>query len=437
VISDLFPPRERGKIGGVFGAVFGLSSIIGPLIGGYLTDHAGGWIPGIAGWRWVFYVNLPLGLIALTFIIMRMPRLAPKDDSHKLDLVSAGLMVLTFLPLILALQLDKAVYPWSSPTILALIGGGLAVGGLWIAQTSRSRHPVLDLKLFRNRVFLTSNLAAFLFGAGFISILIFLPLYMVNVQGVSATSAGASVIPLSMGMVLGASTSGLLASKWGRYKRLMIAGSLIAVAAAVLMALLLDAHTPYWVVVMLMILVGMGFGPAQSLYALAVQNSVPSRELGQATSASQFMRQIGSTMGAAIMGTVFSAALTASFAVNMPQGGGMPHVSGSRAIPRGLSEIRKDIEKVFDERLAAVASADTASQGAIREGILKTKAEVADRVVEGIRLSFSDSIHRVWIISIFLMAGMLLATLLIPDIPLRGKGDPESAETIVDSSMAG
>ncbi len=174
IVADLYPPRERGKVAGVFGSVFGLSSVVGPLVGGFLTDNAGAWIPGIDGWRWIFYVNLPLGALALGFIAARMPKLAPRDDSRKLNVVSALLMLLSFSAIILALQLDKSLHPWSSPTTLALLLGGLALLALWVGHTSYAKHPILDLKLFANKVFLTSNLAAFFFGAGFIAVIIFL-----------------------------------------------------------------------------------------------------------------------------------------------------------------------------------------------------------------------------------------------------------------------
>jgi EmrB/QacA subfamily drug resistance transporter len=543
IVADLYPPRERGKISGIFGSVFGLASIAGPLVGGFLTDKAGAWIPHVEGWRWIFYVNLPLGIIALAFIVARMPKLEPRDDSHKLNIVSALLMLLSFMPIILALQLDKTVYPWTSPTVLGLLIGGLVVLGLWIGHTSRSKHPILDLRLFLNKVFLTSNLASFFFGAGFIAVIIFFPLYMVNVQGVSATKAGASVIPLSMGMVLSAGLSGFLVTKVGRYKGMMIGGAAIAVAASLLMTLILGVNTPYWAVVALMVFVGMGFGPAQSLYSLAVQNAVPPQEIGQATSASQFTRQIGSTIGAAVMGAIFSAALSAAFIANMPSGGSMSAggiaAGPSRISSKGISEIRSEIEAGFDQRVASVeklfslrgaeartaldamaadtalpvelrsrlaggtpamqidaafqklgdslekavsggdaravqailaepqvsgflsaeqktqiarlpfapqsvralalvgirsglsaaadaalAKANAAALPPIREALAAAKKDVADAVVDGIRKSFSDSIHKVWIGSIVIMISMLLLTLLIPNIPLRSRNDP-------------
>ncbi len=543
IVSDLYPPRERGKISGIFGAVFGLASIVGPLVGGYLTDHAGAWISGVDGWRWIFYVNLPLGIIALAFIIARMPVLKPKDTSRKLNYLSALLMVLTFTPIILALQLDKSVYAWSSARVLFLLGGGMLAGILWISHSFRAEHPILDLRLFKNKVFLTSNVAAFFFGAAFLTVLIFLPLYMVNVQGVSATKAGVSIIPLSMGMVLSAGLSGFLVTKIGKYKGIMIGGAVIGVIAAVSMTLILGVNTPSWVVVILMVMIGLGFGPAQSLYSLAVQNSVPAIELGQATSASQFTRQIGSTIGAAITGAIFTAALTASFAANMPASmPGSESMKINRDNSKGLAEIRAGIEKGFDDKYvsiellfnlrgeaakkalaaleadpqipaemknrlkdgtpamqidagfkafgdaieaavntgnpravqailanpqagnalseaqktqiaglamaplpvrdqalvgikgglqkaadSAIIAANQVALKGIKADIDTVKVEIADKVVNGIKKSFSDAIHKVFQVSIVLMGLMLIATLFIPNLHLRTKNveDPQ------------
>src|SRR5262249_28141040 len=160
------------KIGGVFGAVFGLSSVLGPLVGGFLTDNAGTWISEVEGWRWVFYVNLPLGAAALWVIITRMPRLQPPDASHKLDLLSALLLVLSFFPIVLALQLDKTKHAWASPEILLLLAAGAVCFVVWVVHSLRAEHPILDLKLFRDRVFTTGVIASFFFGAAFLSILI-------------------------------------------------------------------------------------------------------------------------------------------------------------------------------------------------------------------------------------------------------------------------
>jgi EmrB/QacA subfamily drug resistance transporter len=344
IISDLYPPRERGKIGGLFGAVFGLSSVLGPLIGGLLTDNAGAWLPPVEGWRWVFYVNLPIGAAAL-WLLARMPRLHPHDKSHKLDLVSAALLILAFFPLILALQLDKTQHAWTSPEVLGLLIGGAVFLMLWIGHSlNLSRHPILDLRLFKNRVFTTGVTAAFFFGSSFLSILIFLPLYMVNVQGVTAMEAGASIIPLTLGIVVGAGIGGPLATRMARYKAILVVGSLVALTGSLLLTTLTVA-TPFWFIVTAMFLTGVGFGPAQSLYSLAIQNSVPVQELGQATSFAQFSRQIGSATGAALAGALFSATIVGAM-------GG--HGTTTAEMHRTPGDVRTEVGRSFDKTIGDV-----------------------------------------------------------------------------------
>lgn len=438
VISDLYPPRERSKIGGVFGAIFGLSSVLGPLIGGLLTDHASGWVGNIEGWRWVFYVNLPIGAVALWFLIARMPRLAPHDDSHAFDFISALLMAASFFPLVLALQLDKNLHPWSSPRVLGLLGASGAAMAVWIWHSLKvSRHPILDLALFRNRVFTLGNVATFFFGAGFLSLIIFLPLYMVQIQGVSATKAGVSIIPLTVGVIFGASLGGPLASKLGRYKAILVIGSAISVLAAGLL-LTLGVDTPQSLVIAFMVVAGLGLGPAQSLYSIAVQNSVPPAELGQATSFNQFSRQIGSTVAAAVLGAVFSASLTLSFEKHMPPS--PTHQTARSSVPgqatsKGPLEIRGAIENGINRQIAAIdgriealrAGGRTVAPEALadlegaRQRLEVIKAETIGRMIQGVKLSFAEAIHHVFR-GIFVLMGLLfLFTALLPSLPLRGK----------------
>ncbi|CAN5868467.1 MDR family MFS transporter [soil metagenome] len=309
IIADLYPPAERGKYQGFVGAAFGIASVLGPVIGGFLTDHGSGIIPGIAGWRWVFYVNVPFGALALWFIITRMPKLEPQGEKQGISYLSALLLVGGLVPLVLALRLDKNQYPWGSPTTLILFAVAAVVITLFIIRSLKSKRPILDLRLFKNKVFLTSNLALFFLGAAFLSTLVFLPLFMVTVVGVSATSAGVSLIPLSLGLVFGSVVSGQLVSRYGHYRMFMLGGLIILFAGVVLLSrLTIDAT--FWQVAAYMVVVGLGLGPSFPLYTLAVQNAVEPRKIGQATSAVQFFRQIGQVIGVAIMGTVFSTTLT-------------------------------------------------------------------------------------------------------------------------------
>ena len=275
--------------------------MLGPLIGGFLTDYGGSIIPGIAGWRWVFYVNLPFGIIALWFISTRMPPLKPAGEKQPISYLSASFLIAGLVPFILALQLDKTTYPWfPSSAAWTDIGAnfnefvtvGLALLGivflaLFVLRSLRGENPILDFSLFKNKVFSTSILALFFFGGGFLSIIIFLPLFMVNVVEVSATSAGISLIPLSLGLVFGSVVSGQLVSRFGHYRRLMLGGGVI-LAVGVFLLSSMSADIPYWQVTLYMVICGLGLGPSLPLYTLAIQNAVDVRKIGQATSASQF-----------------------------------------------------------------------------------------------------------------------------------------------------
>ncbi len=307
VIADLFPPRERGKYQGYTGATFGIASVLGPLVGGFLADNGDVLIPGIAGWRWVFYVNLPFGALALWFVLRRMPPLLPPSRG-RLDLVAAALLLVGLVPFVLALQLDRRAFPWAGPVSLGLIA--LTVAGIagFVWRTRRSDDPILDLDLFRLRIFSTGSAAVFFYGAAFIGLVAFLPLFLVNVLGVSATKAGAALIPLSMGVVFGSTVSGQLVSKFGHYKPFMVGGGLVLAVGTFLLSRMTTA-TPFWEVTTYMVICGLGVGPSLPLFTLAIQNAVDVRRLGQATSASQFFRQIGGSIGAAALGAVLAVTL--------------------------------------------------------------------------------------------------------------------------------
>ena len=367
VIADLFPPAERGRYQGLVGATFGLASVIGPLVGGFLADNATGWIPGVEGWRWVFYVNVPFGVVALWFITTHMPKLKPRDAGAGINYISDFLLMATTVPLILALELDKDRYPWGGPVTLSLFAASAVMLVLFIMEARRGRSPVLDLRLFSNRVFATANAAIIFVGAAFLTTVIFLPLFMVNVIGVSATRAGLSIIPLSLGLSLGSFASGQLVSRTGHYKRFILGGTILFLAGTILLSSM-TVDTPYWVVTIYMVICGVGIGPTLPLFPLAIQNAVPVREIGQATSTSQFFRQLGGTVGAAIMGTVLATSLSASFAAGTAamaadQSPAMQAMAaefggGSGAIGNaGLEEIDARIHDAFDQQYQEIEQA--------------------------------------------------------------------------------
>jgi EmrB/QacA subfamily drug resistance transporter len=421
VIADLYPARVRGRYQGFVGAAWAVASVLGPWVGGLLTDHAGGVIPGVSGWRWVFLVNLPLGAVALWFIVTRMPPLRPSDARRRLDLVSASLLVLTLVPLVLGLQLDKAAYPWGGEVTLSLLGAAVAFGGLFVWRSLGARDAVLDVRLFGNRVFTTANVAGFLLGAVFLSTMIFLPLYMVNVLGVSATRAGLSLIPFSLGTSLGAISAGQVASRLGRYKRIMVAAAL-TLALAVYLLSTLDVDTPYWQVTVFMLIAGAGVGPGLPLYTLATQNAVDPRVIGQATSASQFFRQIGGAVGAAVMGTVLTTALTASF-----QSIG---TLGDLADPAALvGELAQTGGADVADAIRAEFAARAAGLDGERATRLRDEGEaVAARVETEVRRAFADAVTAVFSLLLWVAAAAVLATTLVPSLELRSGVAAGSAE---------
>ncbi|UOQ52141.1 MDR family MFS transporter [Hymenobacter cellulosivorans] len=379
IIADLFSPAERGKYQGFVGATFGTASVLGPFLGGLLTDHGSGLIPGIAGWRLVFYVNLPLGLLALWFILSRMPRLKPRGEKKPLDYLSALLLIMSLVPLVLGLQLNKAVYGWTSPLTLGLLGGAALAMLLFVFRSLHSPNPILDFTLFRNPVFRSANIALFLLGGAFLSIVIFEPLFMVNVVGVSATQAGVSLIPLSMGVVSGSMLAGQMVARFGHYKRWMLGGGLILITGQALLATM-PATASYQQVLLYVLICGVGLGPSMPLYTLAIQNAIEPGFTGQATSACQFFRQIGGAMAAALLGTV----LTLSLAQTLP----------ATAAPA----------------LASTVAAHAESRTAV--------APAAPPTPE-VRAAFAHGISRVYFCTLCLVLCGWVATFFIPELPLR------------------
>ncbi len=315
VVADLFPPSERGRYSGLFGSVFGISSLVGPLLGGFITDHF--------GWHWVFFINLPIGAVALAFIVLRMPPLKPSSSTPRpsVDVTGAVLLAVGTIPLLLGASLGRAVlregdigYLWTSPPMLAM--GLLAVVGLvgFVAWELRVKDPLVDLSLFKTPAVKWGVLTMFVLGAAFLTPMVFLPLFMVNVVGVTATQSGLTISPLVMGIVAGNVLSGQLASRFGKYKPFMLVALVVLTIGFLVMGFTLTAGSTQSEVTLKMVLLGLGLGPSIPLYTLAVQNAVPPQQMGVATSMTTFFRSMGSTVGVAVVGSLFATTLSEQMA---------------------------------------------------------------------------------------------------------------------------
>lgn len=429
VIADLFTPAERGRYQGLVGAVFGIASVLGPVVGGLLTDHAGGWIPGVEGWRWVFYVNVPIAVIAVWFIVRRMPPFHPPARAPRPDLLGGALLLAGLIPFILSLQLDKRRYPW-----LPGLGGGPSTGvdawmtpgtfvlgclllAAFVRRSRRVESPILDFSLFRNDVFRMANLGTFFVGAAFMSVTIFLPLFLVNVLGVSATRAGAALIPFSLGIVFSATLAGQVVDRIG-YRVQIVGGAMLFLLAVILLANM-GPDVAYGRVTLYMVLAGLGVGPSMPLYTLAIQNAVDVRFIGQATSASQFFRQTGATVGAALMGAVLGTTLGLAFAdLDLPDRfTARPGTSVEELVSTGGAGLPDRIRQVFQE---AALEAETPTAAAR----LQAEGERAAREATGVvRTAFTAATTRIYWLAAGLAVMAILLSVRIPELPLRTTHD--------------
>lgn len=367
-IADLYAPRERGKLFGVFGAVFGLATVIGPFIGGFFTDHGTVTLFGyeIAGWRWVFYVNLPLGLVALFMILYRMPPLR-RGTGGRVDYVGAALVVMTFTPLLLALSLGGAQYAWNSPHIVGLFALSAVMFVLFLWAERRTANAILPLHLFRIKTFRIAVLALFVVSMSFLGVVMFMPLYMQVVQGINAIESGLALLPLMGGLIVSGTLCGRLVTRTGRYKPFMVAGGIL-LTLGVLALSAIGPDTSNRDLAWRLALTGVGLGPAQTLFSLVVQNAVPVTELGVATSMSQFGRQIGSTVGVAIFGTL----LTHSLMVELPKRLPLLPGAASHQIDLGhvqsqamdAARIRAGVERAIAARYEVIERAYRGDQAA-------------------------------------------------------------------------
>lgn len=397
VIADLFPPSERGRYQGIVSATFGIASVLGPLLGGFLTDNATDVIPGIAGWRWVFYVNVPFGALAVWFVAKRMPPLLPRGERGRLDLASAALLLAGLVPLVTVLQLDRGEHPWTAPLTLALLAWSGAMLALFVWRSLRTASPILDFTLFDNRVFRTANAAVFFHGATFLSAVAFLPLFVVNVLGVSATGAGMALVPLSLAVVFGSLVSGQLVSRYGHYRLLMLIGTSILIVGVLLLTSLTPDATLRQVT-LYMVVVGLGLGPSGPLYTLAVQNSVDVRRMGQATSATQFFRQIGGAIGTAVLGSVLVTTLAAGFATHLGDLGSVVAIDVSGEGISAAGDVVGQIQAAYG--------------GDLPEGLLEA-------VSSGVKQAFTDAITAVYRLVVVMAAAAFALTWFIPVLPLR------------------
>ena len=312
IVGDVVPPRERGKYQGLFGGVFMLSMVAGPLLGGVFTEHHS--ILGITGWRWVFYVNLPIGVISL-FVISAVLHLPRRRVRATIDYIGAALVVAGVVALLLAAQMGGQQYAWSSPFIIGLMIAGAVILTAFVFWEIRTPEPILPMRLFRGDVFRVSNITGFLIGMVMMGAMMYIPFYFQVVNGDSPTKAGLRMLPMMVGLLTTSISSGRVISRTGRYRFFPIAGIAVTTVGLGLMTTM-DEHTNFVVSALFMFIVGLGLGATMQVLVLAVQNAVEMKDMGVATTSSTFFRSLGQTFGAAIMGAILTNQLTGHLKTN-------------------------------------------------------------------------------------------------------------------------
>ncbi|HET8977446.1 MAG TPA: MDR family MFS transporter [Solirubrobacteraceae bacterium] len=336
-IGDVVPPRDRGRYQGIFGAVFGLASVIGPLLGGFFTTSL--------SWRWIFYVNVPLGVLAFAVLAATLP--SRRDEvHHRIDYLGAGLLAAALSAVVLLCTLGGTSYPWGSPTIVGLGVAAVVLVVAFVVVERRAAEPVLPPRLFSDRVFSVTSAIGLVVGFALFGSVTYLPLFLQVVLGASPTGSGLQILPLMVGLLITSISSGQIISRTGRYKPFPIMGTAIMVLGLWLLSTM-TPHTTRLVASGYMFVLGLGLGLVMQVLVLAVQNAVDYRDLGVATSGATLFRSIGGSVGTAVLGSIFSNRLAAELAAVLPRSGGGSLSSASSLNPAALARLPAPVHDAY------------------------------------------------------------------------------------------
>ncbi|HUA94152.1 MAG TPA: MFS transporter [Acidimicrobiales bacterium] len=372
IVGDVVSPRDRGRYMGLFMAMYGVTTVIGPLIGGIFVDSI--------GWRWIFYINVPLGAAALVVTAVALPG-ALSRVHRVIDYLGTALLALSATALVLFTSLGGTSYPWGSPLMIGFAVVGVVMAVLFVWTERRAAEPVIPMGLFRNRVFSAASAIGFVVGFAMYGALTFLPLFLQVVKGVSPTMSGVRLFPMMLGLLIASIGSGQVVSRSGRYKVFPVAGTACMSVGIYLMSLI-GVTTGVWAMSAYMFVFGVGLGLVMQVLVVAVQNAVPYEELGTATSASTFFRMIGGSFGTAVFGAIFANKLA----------GNLVHYLGGAHIPAGVaSQI---------DNPALVAKLPTVVRAGVAEGV-------------------SHTVESVFLVGVPICIAAFLLSWLLPEVPLR------------------
>ena len=411
VVADLYTPSERGKYLGLFGAVFGVSFLIGPAIGGLITDTV--------GWHWIFFVNVPIGLISLVIISRLLPAIRRPDAARNIDYLGAAVFAAAISLILIGLT-NKGTGEWTDPAVGGLILAGLLITAVFIWIESRAADPIVPLGLFRIRNFSVSVAAMFFAAFGFFGAVIFLPRWLQTVGGASATISGYNLLPLVGGLIVSATMSGQIVARTGKYKILMLV-SLVMLAVGLALMTSLTAETPRPVLWFWMVIAGLGIGPSFAVFTLVVQNSVNAARIGVATASLTFFQQIGGTIGLTLAGSLLATRLVTEIPKQLVAAGVPQQVVDGFAGGGGV-----DLTGTGDLGQRILASVPAAQQPQI--------APLIPAIVQGIYEAFSVAIAATFWVGVVGAVIAVIAVAFMHEEPMRTTFDvaetADSAEPV-------
>ncbi|MFH0942327.1 MAG: DHA2 family efflux MFS transporter permease subunit [Chloroflexota bacterium] len=398
VIGDLFPPAERGKYQGYMSGIFGLSSVIGPPLGGFITDTL--------SWHWVFFINVPLGVIVVALFVLFFPHIRPDNLKHQVDYHGLVTLVLAVVPAMLALSWGGVEYPWGSPQVIRLFAFAAVMLALFIFIESRSPEPIIPLSLFRNRIVAVSEVVIFITGMGMFGGIIFVPLFFQGVMGLTAAASGSFLTPMMLGIVAGGFVSGQLLARAGGHYRIQGAVGIAIMAAGLALLSLMTSETSHGAAVFNIIITGFGLGVTMPVYVIAIQNAVPYKMLGVATSSGAFFRSLGGSVGLAIFGSIMNNRFASELTSKVPD-----------AVKTVISP----------ERLAALANNPQAllnpqAQAQLQNFLEQTGPQgntLFQQTLTALRQSLEAAMSQVFLIGVLVLLVAFIISLFIKEIPLR------------------
>ncbi len=406
VIGDLFPPAERGKYQGLLGGVWALSSIIGPALGGFITDTI--------SWHWVFFINIPLGGFIILLFIFFFPNFRPDRSKHQIDYLGVATLILAVVPLMLALSWGGVEYPWLSTPIIGMFAFSAAMGVTFLVIESRVREPIIPLSLFRNRIVAVSELVIFFTAFGMFGIIIFVPLFFQGVLGVSATTSGSFLTPMLLGMVVGSFISGQALSRAGGHYRLQGAIGIATMAMGMALLSTMTVETSYTRAMVYIILTGFGLGVTLPLYTIAVQNAVDYSLLGVATSSTAFSRSIGGSVGLAIFGSVMNNRFAAEFV------SGLSHTIKAIIPQEQLAYLAHNPQALVN------AEAQTQLRGVL-EQLGPQGVALLEELLQVMRQSLDSALSEVFLIGLVAVLIAFVINFFVKEIPLRKQHMPTNS----------